>query len=40
MAKKFCSKFFLFFVFFYAHECIFLTTAAGNLVGKIGADIF
>ena len=37
--KKNCSKFFLFLIFLSLNSCAFLTTAAGSLVGNVGADI-
>ena len=43
MTKNFCSKFFskffLLLVFLSLNSCAFLTTAAGSLVGNVGADI-
>jgi hypothetical protein len=39
MTEKNCSKFFLLLVFLSLNSCAFLTTAAGSLVGNVGADI-
>ena len=38
MIKNFCSKIFLFFVFFAVTGCAFLTKAAGILAERIGAE--
>jgi len=38
MIKNFCSKIFLFFVFFAVTGCAFLTKATGILAVRIGAE--